>query len=225
MKIDSFMKYCILLSFYWILCYGTKLDNKTKINVKTKVEEAMYKSFILSKLFENNKNVSTSDNDPCIDPSPDQYSNDLLEMIYMFKDTLGILDLNAVKSVYGSIILNKTKAVEITLNADVKPSCNRSVSRYKLKDFILCPSYQVLKIRDNMIPNLIIETKCSCDKCLEFSNSKADIDYSCLPVKINSPALIKDKCENGVFKYRPILERVSVGCICSQTRPRIQTNN
>lgn len=188
---------------------------------------------------ELNKNINNiMKNEACIDPNPEQLSKDLLEMNFLFKESLGILDLISIQLLYKEYIYNDSLSIkhEIPININIDAiDCNKQQKKtvVRLKELELCPSYQVEQLRENMYPSIKVIKKCSCPYCMKMNeNSKvpdtdkvdkldADVEYSCQPVTILTPALIRSECVNGVYKWKPILERTSVACICSQNKPVI----
>jgi hypothetical protein len=190
----------------------------------------MIEGSILMQLEKQNSNKSKLVNETvkehCVDPSPEQRSKYLLEMNYLFKDTAGILDLAPIKEIYSSIIYEEGKETEIDLKSEDRLECSDNLDLFRPNDFKLCPSHQVLKVRENMHPSMKSETKCNCEKCLQLGDIRDDVVYKCLPVKILMPALIRtNECIGGYYRWKPILEKNSVACICSQANSRIEVSD
>lgn len=192
--------------------------------IKQKIQNFMIEATVIMQLEKQNSNKKkTNKTENCMDPSPEQRSKYLLEMNYLFKDTAGILNLTPIKEIYSSIIRDEVEETEIPLKSEERQECMENLDLLRPSDFKLCPSHQVLKIRENMYPSMKSETKCNCEKCLQLGDVTDDVVYKCQPVKILVPALIRtDECIDGLYRWKPILEKNSVACICGQANARIE---
>ena len=153
----------------------------------------------------------------CVDPTQVEKTKALTKMIFLFHKTSGFLDHDALKIIYGSIIHNKRlpKANEVPIHTRKKSDCAHDESIIRLHDLHLCPTHQVLMLRENMFPRIIAETKCSCEKCVQQFEIKDVVKHTCQPKKILSPALIRGKCVKGIYEWNPILEYITVACLCN----------
>ena len=195
--------------------------------IKQKIQNYMLEGYYIMQLEKQNSNKvmqnKTFNQRTCQDPVPEERSKYLLEMTYLFKDTAGILDLAPIKSIYSSIIQNKVVESESPLKSEERVDCTDSLDLFKLSDFKLCPSHQVLKIRENIYPSIKTETKCNCERCLQLGDVKDDVIYKCQPVIQLVPALMRtNECIDGVYRWKPVLEKNAVACICSQSSPRVE---
>ncbi|XP_052074442.1 uncharacterized protein LOC127712179 [Mytilus californianus] len=84
-----------------------------------------------------------------------------------------------------------------------------------------CPHYFVLDVDDNRIPEVILQAKCKCSKCLELNSygSFQNSSYAgCETVDYYSRVLRVTNCVNGYFKYDEVWEPVAVACRCTNQR-------
>ena len=197
--------------------YPFKGDSENFNSIKSKSEEALIESYILLKAqnFTLTKKFSTSSG--CVDPNEEQKMKNYANMVFLFRKTIGILDLESAKKIYANIIYNNPPSHEIPLYFKKKTDCSVDESTLRFDDLHLCHTYQVARLRENMYPKIITETKCSCEKCLQNFDIKDDVKHTCQPTKILSPALIRGHCVKGVYEWYPILEYISVACLCSRT--------
>jgi hypothetical protein len=69
---------------------------------------------------------------------------------------------------------------------------------------------------------MMSQVKCNCQKCLHFNDEmkKVDANFACMPVYRLSTALIRDEnCDSslkGIYQWKPILEKISVSCVCTR---------
>ena len=141
-------------------------------------------------------------------------------MVYLFHKTSGFLELDVLKIIYANIIHDKpsSKAKEVPLYSKKKTDCSKDETVFNVHDLHLCPTYQVMIFRENMFPSIITETKCSCENCQHHQDTKDDVKHICKPIKILSPALIRGICTaKGFYEWKPILEYISVSCLCSRS--------
>ena len=191
--------------------------HRNKLNVKLKAEEAIKESFMILKSINDSLYSNWSN---CIDPTQEEKTKAIAKMVYLFHKTSGFLELDVLKLIYANIIHDQpsTKAKEVPIYSRIKNDCSKEESVFNVLDLQLCPTYTVMILREDMFPSIITETKCSCEKCQHHHEIKDDIKHSCQPIKILSPALIRGNCTiKGFYEWKPILEYISVGCLCSRS--------
>ncbi len=94
-----------------------------------------------------------------------------------------------------------------------KQDCNKNDQTiWHTNEISICPYHFVEIKRKNRFPHLLKQAVCNCKQCIDVKMSK------CLPLNVAKPALERDYCSlnDGVFKWKFIMEFVAVGCSCKQ---------
>ncbi|KAK3095385.1 hypothetical protein FSP39_014084, partial [Pinctada imbricata] len=78
------------------------------------------------------------------------------------------------------------------------------------KQKVACPTYDVIDVDKNRIPEVIPQKRCRCRTCL---SNEGDV---CMPVYTRQAVLRRVDCHNNTFIYRPALEPVVVSCECKK---------
>lgn len=82
----------------------------------------------------------------------------------------------------------------------------------------LCPWKYVITYRQDRYPAYRTEVKCTCDTCTTWIKGLLlKNTYACMPVLKTQPVLIRSGSCNadGNYKWTPILEEVTVACVCA----------
>ncbi|KAL3863037.1 hypothetical protein ACJMK2_004819 [Sinanodonta woodiana] len=77
-----------------------------------------------------------------------------------------------------------------------------------------CPVYFELQHDSNRRPTNIIHARCRCERCQ--GTTKLSLDR-CRPVSTYTRVLRKTGCENGVYRYEPVMEEIPIACTCLPT--------
>jgi hypothetical protein len=81
----------------------------------------------------------------------------------------------------------------------------------------ICPWRYEVRHRTDRFPEFITEAKCTCSTCNNLSAGKMSSRFGCIPVFEKKEVLIRTCGVDGVFKWTPGFETISVGCTCSYT--------
>jgi hypothetical protein len=155
----------------------------------------------------------------CSDPKPSVMMANYVNMHYLFKDLGGMFDIASVQNVFKKYI---NLDVPITHNqfAFGSKKCNGDSNLTQINEMTICPWHTRIEIRHNRYPYIVTHATCNCGNCLHLTLPKFDAIYKCQPLYRLSPALLRDeKCDprGGIFEWQPILEAISVTCVCSRS--------
>jgi hypothetical protein len=164
----------------------------------------------------------------CFDPSPSEMMSKLVMLQFIFKDLSGVLDISSVQNVFKNYI-NRDISISDNPLAFGSKRCKDNYSNLThLNELTICPWHTRIQIRENRYPYMITQSKCNCQNCLHLNTPNEDAVFKCMPVYKLIPALIRDsKCDAsvGVYKWKPILERIAVTCVCSRSKEVLVATN
>lgn len=78
---------------------------------------------------------------------------------------------------------------------------------------LVCPSYCVMEHDPFRIPEIMVQAKCQCVRCL-LIDQEENKTKECRQTFYYSRVLRVTGCKDGRYEYKEVLEPVSVGCSC-----------
>jgi hypothetical protein len=127
---------------------------------------------------------------------------------------IGIIELSETNEIFKDFINDEVDSRKSENFYFDEKSCKTKKNLTKLNELAICPFYHKIEDREDRIPHLRMIVVCKCKKCTRTPSQDNDGIYNCSPVKVLLPALKRNGCSNGVNKWIPILEYVSVACEC-----------
>jgi hypothetical protein len=167
------------------------------------------------------KPTNHSSNGTCQDPMPAVKHGIFIKFQYIFKDLIGLMDIKDVQQAFNEFIDSSVYEAKNVLIFDSE-ACDVETNLTKINELSTCPWHTRIEMRENRYPMMMSQVKCNCQKCLHFNDEmkKVDANFACMPVYRLSTALIRDEnCDsslNGIYQWRPILEKISVSCVCTR---------
>lgn len=159
----------------------------------------------------------------CRDPPPSVLLTNLVKFQYAIKEVSGILDVSNVQDAFKKYINN---FIPLKDKPFIFGSLACEDSKINLTNSIelsICPWHITMHSRDNRYPKMVTHAKCNCEKCLHLNLYPNSIDgqYKCTPVYRLVPALLREKncdAQTGFYEWKPILEKITVSCVCSRSK-------
>jgi hypothetical protein len=214
---------------------NTKILSDYELNyIKTMKEKKKFqiylenarKTFGTCSLLKSYSDKKVSNDGKCVDPNEEEMMINLVRLTLTFKELSGVLDLYSVQEIYKDLIQNKKPKINSSQkNGEsncAKPQLLNNLTQ--INEISICPWHTHVISRHNLYPSVISNAVCNCDNCQKINIEKEDVEYKCRPVYKFSPALIRNENCNpniGIYEWTPMLEKISVACVCANTTPRM----
>ena len=225
--------FVLTILIYKQIIYGLPLSSKNEIQTendlnyikimreKTKFRDYIEKArntFDSCHILDSYKDKKISSDAQCIDPSEEEMTINIVRLTLTFKELSGVLDLNSIQNIYKDYIITRKQKI---MNS---PKCKLLKNVTEFNEMSICPWHTHVISRQNIYPSIISNAVCNCGNCQKINTEKEDVEYKCRPVYRLSPALIrKENCNpiTGIYEWTPVLEKISVACVCANTTPKV----
>jgi hypothetical protein len=146
----------------------------------------------------------------CTDPDEGEKFNTL----EVFKYTTGLLGVDAIAHLFERFD-DRTAPVNQTTFARIGMTDCFDGNLTAIYERALCPWHNHVTVREDRYPFLLSNARCNCADCIEKHSE--DTRYRCEEVIRKTPGLKRSPvCVKGKFEWKPIMENVSVACVCAK---------
>jgi len=201
-------------------CVLSQQTQQKSSNVKCNLESFMYSTSYYVKLRQQKSmcfdKTNATQKSACKDPSNEEIAYSLLKMLNIFNEGERVLNLPALKG-----ILKNITVIDDNVNLDNglvygSTDCNTKM-RNSQNTLTICPWHYVTIYREDRYPKLKSYAKCNCAQCQSsFNTDEDDVAYSCRPYYQKELVLVRDKCEDGKYEWKPMIEMIPTICLCQR---------
>jgi hypothetical protein len=164
----------------------------------------------------------------CHDPIASVLDEQLYRFNVQIKDFIGFMDLSHIREQFKEY-LDDSRAHIMQESYFGSRECDvlsRNITE-KLNEIAVCPWHYVYHQRTDRYPSRVLHAACNCETCLGYNQKRfpftgEKFNHKCTPITKLSPALQRtETCVNNVFIWKPILEKLSTGCVCSRDNIKV----
>jgi hypothetical protein len=149
----------------------------------------------------------------CVDPN----EQEIMKLLDVFKPWQGIMSLESVSNLLEKYEDSSSIVNQKTFSLNGIKDCVNHGNLTKIFERALCPWHNHISIRNDRFPVFLANARCNCVDCNKEHDE--DTTYKCEEVLKEMPAVKRSQlCTNGLFKWDPILENVSVACVCARDK-------
>jgi hypothetical protein len=146
----------------------------------------------------------------CVDKYGSQEKQQMLSGYVMFiEKSKDVRNLRAAGDILSADLENNASLFEET------QCLLRARNTTTVRQKSLCPWRYDVKYREDRFPEFISEAKCTCSTCNHLIKDQIPNMYGCLPIMEPVPALIRTCGSDGIYKWTPQIEFISIGCTCA----------
>lgn len=164
----------------------------------------------------------------CRDPTTNELDELMYRLNLQMKDFIGFMDLSHIREQFKDYLDDSIAHIiqESYFGSRECDVLSRNLTE-KLNELAICPWHYVYHQRTDRYPFRTLQAACNCQTCLGYNQKRLSylgekFNHKCTPITKLSTALQRSEtCVNNVYVWKPILEKLSTGCVCSRDNIKV----